>query len=100
MTMSSLHAEEGTIKYVESLGIPIKKGLLYCIRFTYDKITDNYTVCSCVPCKDCIRFLKSKNISKIVISTDNPAEPLKKVNINEIENLSKKSSGRKKWEKL
>ena len=38
MTMASLHAEEGTIKLVESLGIPLKNGhyivfVLHTIRF-------------------------------------------------------------------
>lgn len=99
MTMASLHAEEGTIKLVESLGIPLKNGLLYCIRFTYDKISDSYTLCECIPCVDCINFLTKKNIRKIVISTNDPENPLIKVNVEDLKSKSQKSSGRKKWDK-
>lgn len=99
MTMASLHAEEGTIKLVESLGIPLKNGLLYCIRFTYNKILDNYTLCECIPCVDCINFLTKKNIRKIVISTNDPEKPLMKVNVEDLKIKSQKSSGRKKWDK-
>lgn len=99
MTMASLHAEEGTIKLVESLGIPLKNGLLYCIRFTYDKISDTYTLCECIPCVDCINFLTKKNIRKIVISTNDPLNPLMKVNVEDLKSKSQKSSGRKKWDK-
>tara|TARA_B110000114_G_C14952780_1_gene341028 strand:- start:185 stop:616 length:432 start_codon:yes stop_codon:yes gene_type:complete len=99
MSMASLHAEEGTIKLVESLGIPLKNGLLYCIRFTYDKVTNAYTLCRCVPCLDCINFLTKKNIRRIVISTDDPLNPLVKVNIEDLLDKSQKSSGRRKWDK-
>ena len=64
--MASLHAEEGTIKLVESLGIPLKNGLLYCIRFTYDKISNSYTLCECIPCVDCINFLTKKIFVKLL----------------------------------
>lgn len=97
MTMASLHAEEGTIKLVESLGIPLKNGLLYCIRFTYDKVSDSYTLCECIPCVDCINFLTKKNIRKIVISTNDSENPLMKVNVEDLKQKSQKSSGRKKW---
>ena len=100
MTMASLHAEEGTIKLVESLGISIKSGLLYCIRFTYDKPTDKYSLCTCIPCEDCIKFLMKKQIRKIVISTDDPEMPLKKVNVEDLKQKTQKSAGRKKWDKF
>ena len=94
MTMSSLHAEEGLCKKLISQNISFKNGTLYVIRWTYDKILDKYTLCNCVPCKDCVNYLTKKNIKNIVISTSNPNEPLKKVSLEYLKLHTKPSTGR------
>ena len=99
MSMSSLHAEEGLCKKLLSQNISLKNGTLYVIRWTYDKPTDKYSLCTCIPCEDCIRFLMKKQIRKIVISTDDQKMQLKKVNVEDLKQKTQKSAGRKKWDK-
>lgn len=94
MTMSSLHAEEGLCKKLLAQNISLKNGTLYVIRWTYDKPSDTYSLCNCVPCKDCVNYLTKKQIKNIVISTDNPDEPLKKVNLDYLKEHTKVSKGR------
>ena len=94
MTMSSLHAEEGLCKKLLAQNISLKNGTLYVIRWTYDKPSDTYSLCNCVPCKDCVNYLTKKQIKNIVISTDNPDEPLKKVNLDYLKQHTKVSKGR------
>lgn len=94
MSMSSLHAEEGLCKKLLSQNISLKNGTLYVIRWTYDKQTDVYSLCNCVPCKDCVNYLTKKNIKNIVISTDNSEEPLKKVDLDYLKLHTRPSKGR------
>lgn len=94
MTMSSLHAEEGLCKKLLSQNLSLNKGTLYVIRWTYEKTTDTFSLCNCVPCKDCVNYLTKKGVRNIVISTDNPNEPLKKVDIDYMKCHTKPSTGR------
>ena len=94
MSMSSLHAEEGLCKKLLSQNISLKNGTLYVIRWTYDKPSDVYSLCNAVPCKDCVNYLTRKNIKNIVISTDNPKEPLKKVDLDYLKSNTRPSTGR------
>ncbi len=94
MSMSSLHAEEGICKKLISQGISLKNGTLYCIRWTYNKETDLYTLCKCVPCEDCYKYLSKKGVNNVVISNDDPDNPLIKVDLNYIGQNTKKSTGR------
>lgn len=94
MSMSSLHAEEGLCKKLISNNISLKNGTLYVIRWTYSKETDTFSLCKCVPCKDCVNYLIKKNVKNIVISTDNIEEPLQKVTLEYLKENTKPSKGR------
>ena len=94
-TMPSCHAEVNAIKQVVKLKgkDKLSKCTMYIIRWSYNKIDNNWSLQNCVPCEDCVSYIKKYNINKFVISTDDERNFIK-VDYDYIKNNCKKSTGR------
>ena len=94
-TMPSCHAEVNAIKHIINLKGTKKlhKATMIITRWSYDKITDNWTLQNGVPCYDCMLYIQKFNIKNFIISTNTP-EQFKKVSFDYIQSNTKKSTGR------
>lgn len=93
-SMPSCHAEVNAIKHVIKVKNikSLHKATMYIIRWSYNKNTNDWTLQNCIPCADCVNYIKKFNINKFVISTNNST--FIKVNFDYIYNNTKPSTGR------
>ena len=94
-TMPSCHAEVNAIKHILTIKNKkcLSKATIIVIRWSYNKILDDWILQNAIPCYDCIKYLQKFNIKNYIISTDTK-EQFKKVTFDFMVQNTKKSTGR------
>lgn len=90
-TIPSCHAEVHAAKYIYSIKGTLKGATFYVIRWSYNKIINDWELNNCVPCQDCANYFKKNNVNKFVISNK---DGFIKCNLKYILENTKPSNGR------
>ena len=91
--MPSCHAEVRAIKYVKSIKKSLKKCVLFCVRWKFDKNINDWILEEGVPCHDCYKFACKNGIHNFGISSKK-YNGLFKVDSEYVKKHTKQSRGR------